>query len=540
INDNEAGRSGGGIHINQSRVTLNGCTIQGNEALGIGTGAGGGGGGIFIGGLNTLLVIQSGTLIDDNTAYIGGGIRILGHGSNVGQNNRYGIIMHGGTISNNTATATNTANHGGGGVAVQSMFSGAWDYVVFGMYGGYIIGNVSYRGGGINVNYNAETIIGDGTISGNIARQGGGIYVYSSRSAMEFLPHPPWTINRPRAVRILGGTITNNQATTTPTAQYTPREVNPTTGAVITPGIYNGSGGGIYVVMGSGAQISNASITNNHAHEMGGGIFTELYQYYVATLTESDVYTNLVIANTTTFEDNTAGQGDFLPPTNAYDWTNIPGQAQGGSQSIHNHPINNYDINFRREAVTTIPFTFHKTTSNVYTTPNLVNIADITPFLLEGAYFSLFRFEGTGTPPTTVIYPSADWERVYYDVRSTGLLANPITMEITPDGIYHLVEILAPSGFQTPFGQWRITHDDNAPGEFVIFAVGGSAPSFEYLDGFFYVGNIPDFELPLTGRTGHNLILWAGSLALLAGFGMWAYLNFFAGKKGEKYNNQII
>ncbi|MCL2360541.1 MAG: hypothetical protein FWC73_01865 [Defluviitaleaceae bacterium] len=544
IRENTAEHSGGGIFMRgvttaaASEFNVNGSKILDNDALGIGVGADAGGGGIFVG-HNTTLNLHPGSLIAYNTAYVGGGVRVFGRGGpggGGGTTTRTEFIMHEGTIRENTALAENLT-HGGGGVEVHTSGGtlGANETgALFTMHNGEIVNNISYRsGGGVNINSQAQFLMHNGNINGNRARQGGGIFVASL----------PWTTISPPATRlpavINGGEISYNKATTTTTAQYVAREVDPATGAV-TPGVYNGSGGGIYVIRDGHITIANANITNNHAYEMGGGIFTEWYQYDVATLTEADVYTNLTIANSVTFDHNTAGQGDFTPPTNAYDWTGIPGLAQSGSQSIHDHPINNYDINFRREAVTTIPFTFHKTTAMVYTAPNLVNIADITPFLLEGAYFSLFRFEGSGTPPTTVIYPSADWERVYYDVRSTGLLADPITMELTPDGIYHLVEVLAPSGFQTPFGQWRITHDDNAPGEFVIITVGGSAPSFEYLDGYFYVGNIPDFELPLTGRTGHNQMLWAGSLALLTGFGIWAYHNFFASKKGEKHNNQTI
>ena len=522
ISQNTAGISGGGIHMRASTLTINGTIITNNEV----TGTTSGGGGVYVGGFSTF-TINPESLIAYNTAYTGGGV--LFHGASIPNT---GIIMHGGTIRNNTATSEDLFSHGGGGVAFLS--DSIWDFARFVMHDGYIINNTSYsNGGGVSANSEALFEMNNGSISGNTARRGGGIYVASLAGETVWLPHPPWQAIVPRAVVISGGEISNNQATTTPTAQYIAREVDPTTGAVITPGLYNGSGGGIYVVRDAGITIENTNITNNHAYEMGGGIFTEWYQYYVPTLTEVDVYTNLIVADTVTFDDNTAGQGDFLPPTNAYDWTNIPGLLQGGDQSIHDHPINNYDINFRRAPVTTIPFTFHKTTSNVYTAPSLVNIADITPFLLEGAYFSLFRFEGSGTPPDLVTYPSADWERIYNAVRSTGLLTDPITMELTPDGIYHLVETLAPAGFQIPFGQWRITHDDNAPGDFTIITVGGTAPCFEYLDGYFHVGNVPGSMLPLTGGFATHRILWAGSLALLAGFGMWAYLNFFANKKRE-------
>ncbi|MCL2526872.1 MAG: hypothetical protein FWE42_00535 [Defluviitaleaceae bacterium] len=485
IIDNDALHDGGGMGMSltlSSQISINEYwTINENVA-------GHSGGGVYIRCVSgTPQFHMNGGNISENTAgHSGGGVYMRGVGGTPQFN------MNGGNILENDALGIGVgADAGGGGIFIGGN-------IVFNMnHGSLIAYNNAYTGGGIRV-------LGRGLTGINV-----------------FL--------RPELI-MHGGIIRDNTALGENLTNHGGGGVEIETTGAVTPGIYNGSGGGIYVVRNAGITIANTTIANNHAYEMGGGIFTEWYQYYVPTLTETGVFTNLTIANTTTFEYNTAGQGDFLPPINAYTWTNIPGQAQGGSQSIHNHPINNYDINFRREAITTVPFAFHKTTASVYTAPNLVNIADINPFLLEGAYFTLFRFEGTGTPPSTVIYPSADWERVYTNERSTGLLADPITMGLTPGGIYHLVETFAPAGFQIPFGQWRITHDDDAPGDFVIITVGGSAPGFEYLDGYFYVGNVPMITLPLTGGLGSKPVLWAGVLMLVIGFGVWGHWSL-AGKK---------
>ena len=75
---------------------------------------------------------------------------------------------------------------------------------------------------------------------------------------------------------------------------------------------------------------------------------------------------------------------------------------------------------------------------------------------------------------------------------------------MTPGLRYQLVEVLAPAGYQIPFGQWRITTDGT---DFTITVVGdGNAPIFVdyYLDGdeTRFLGNWPDFDLPLTGGLG--------------------------------------
>ena len=96
--------------------------------------------------------------------------------------------------------------------------------------------------------------------------------------------------------------------------------------------------------------------------------------------------------------------------------------------------------------------------------------------------------------------------------------------------------MLAPSGFQIPFGQWRITHDGVANAfnhpeiigsttpEFVYAAWPSHLPS-EYAVNWF-VGNMPEFELPLTGGAAVNIALFAGTGVLLLAFGVAVYLKF--------------
>ena len=203
-----------------------------------------------------------------------------------------------------------------------------------------------------------------------------------------------------------------------------------------------------------------------------------------------------------------------MPPVNAFAFAQIPGLAQGGTQSIFNNPVNNYDINFRRGAG--VPFRLHKANEWVFGNTNFTVIADIAPYLLADAQFTLFRFTGAGTPPAHAYAASPVWEVVYLNVPSTGLLASPIVMGLTPEGIYHLEEVLAPPGFQIPMGQWRIVVDSNAPGGFAITPMGTTPiPPILFLDGFFYVGNRIDFYLPLTGGPGMDMRMVVGGAAMV-------------------------
>jgi len=392
-------------------------------------------------------------------------------------NDRSQFIMEGGTIEDNEASTN------GGGVHAANGF------LLFVSDNALIIDNLAaHDGGGIWIGEidtafsNPGTSIlemSGGTITENTAnRRGGGIFIDDAEA------------------EITGGEISENTATNVG-------------GAYVVAGPWFGSGGGIYVSQDGLLSVEDAEIIGNHANQMGGGIFTELHQYYVATLTSTPAYSNLTIDASTVFDENTAGQGAFSPPTNAFAWTGIPGVAQGLSTSIHAHPINNYDINFRR--VAPIPFAFHKANQDVIGNTSFVDIEDIEPYLLEGAYFTLFRFIGSGTVPNLAYAGSPLWEVVVANVRSSGDILDPIVMSITAESVYHLAEVNAPAGYQVPMGQWRITANSAAAGGLTITMPGNvSIPPFTYLDGYFYVGNRQDFNLPMTGGHGAAPYIYSG------------------------------
>jgi len=399
-------------------------------------------------------------------------------------NDRSQFIMTDGTIEDNLAHTN------GGGVHAANGF------LLFISDDALIIENLAqHDGGGIWIGEidtplsNPGTSIlemSGGTVTENIAnRRGGGIFITDAVGD------------------ITGGEISENTAT----------NVNGLYVAGAT-GPWNGSGGGIYVTVDGVLSVEEAEITGNHAAQMGGGIFTELHQYAVPILSNTLAYSNLTIDDSTYFDDNTAGQGAFTPPANAFAWTGIPGTVQNiASTSIHNHPINNFDINWRRG--TPVPFRFHKTDQGTIGNTSFMDIEDIEPYLLEGAYFTLFRFVGTGTIPERAYVGSPLWEVVVANVRSTGNILTPIVMNLTPESVYHLVEVMAPANFQIPMGQWRITVNAGATGGFTVQSVGGiTIPAFNFLDGHFYVSNLPGFDLPLTGGRSTGSYVYSGFMVV--------------------------
>jgi hypothetical protein len=167
-------RSGGGVYAESDRndhydFTLVTGSITGNTATGTATGtvAGtpiAGGGGIYTNG-HALVWLAGGTVSGNTTAGSGGGILINGmaYGHTLDLTKRgdeYGLLMSGGTISNNKSSG-NVSPHGGGGVYVAKG--------VFEMLAGSISGNNSTRqGGGVFVWHNARfTASGTSSITGN-------------------------------------------------------------------------------------------------------------------------------------------------------------------------------------------------------------------------------------------------------------------------------------------------------------------------------------------------------------------------------------
>ncbi|MCL2571106.1 MAG: SpaA isopeptide-forming pilin-related protein [Defluviitaleaceae bacterium] len=381
-------------------------------------------------------------------------------------------------IRNNTAAAYGGGVHLSGG-AIFNMHSGN-PTIASNSVTGTATGN---GGGGVYIttaasqfNMTSGTIGGTEIAQGNTAHNGGGIFVQNG------------TANLATTSSI----VRNNQANAPGSATI------------------DGGGGGIYVANQGQLTVSDAHITHNRAPAgMGGGIFTENHEYaHTLTLLPSPGfprYSNITLTNVT-FSNNTAS-GTYAPPTNAA--AVLPGPfvstspASGTPEAAH--PLNNWDINFS-DGQTNIDFSFIKT-DNI--------IAPQNGTRLQGAGFQLYRradsseaWAATGTP-------------VFSNTQGV------IQLSLSTNGQYRLVEIIPPQGFQAPFGYWIIVVS-NVNGDYVVSAINshGGNPVFVQHSGNWWVGNRPDFELPLTGGSGtaRNTIMLAGMSIVILASGVLAYI----------------
>ncbi|MCL1989332.1 MAG: hypothetical protein FWG67_00415 [Defluviitaleaceae bacterium] len=245
------------------------------------------GGGVSTSGINSTFLLREGN-ISNNSAMQGGGIAIPGLNAN--------FLMNDGRISNNRA------DRNGGGIKVNG---GNVNIV---LENGIIGGNRAYvNGGGLAISgHNANFLIENGVIENNEAsHNGGGIYFSNIQ--------PVW-LNTPTSSQLVmsGGIITGNMA---------------------------GSGGGVFINETTRFTMIEGSIVNNTAAYDGGGIFTRQYEY--ASILGEGAYANLIIGNDAIFNGNDAREA-FNPPINP----EIT-QIRTSSSSLFEHPLNNFDINFR-------------------------------------------------------------------------------------------------------------------------------------------------------------------------------------------------
>ena len=353
---------GGGVRMGSSTFDMHDGNIYGNQATN--------GGGVFVEMWTTLgpsnFNMYGGNIYDNTAAQNGGGVNItgilstftmtdgtIGHATNpalgneaadgggVFVNNGGTFEMHDGTISRNTAS-----NIGGG---VHAGWNG-----MFEMHDGIFNGNTAPFGGGVGIGLNGDFIMHDGEISGNTATSfGGGVH----NDAGHFTMHDG-LIDDNQATNGGGGvsqassadsiftmhdgTISNNTITST-TGGGGGVNVGAFATFTMADGEISGNtapyGGGIFAWGQNTAEITTGIIINNTAIRRGGGIFTSAVVDY-DNVTVND-YQNLTIGATVIFSGNTAFAA-FTPPAVAPLLTNI-GFA---GTSVHNHPINNFDINF--------------------------------------------------------------------------------------------------------------------------------------------------------------------------------------------------
>jgi len=478
------GGGGGGVRLFGSTYVMHGGIIEynhsGSPSLGVG-------GGVHV--QSGTFTIHDGIIRNNSAPLLAGGVRVLSEDGDL--SNTY-FIMHGGRIYGNSA-GTN-----GGGVNVYKRGDHS-NNATFLMHGGTIGGEAP-----------ANLPDGDPNPYSNTAIDGGGVWVGNGArfNIEEYVP----VIIVVLPASLSTGEIIGNIATA--------------------------DGGGIWVADNSTVTAANATITHNTAGNMGGGIFTQRYEYAcpitnypgAAGVLPADVaYSNLTLTDVI-FNHNESYRR-YTPPRNAWDVIAATAFTQTSFPTspppIHNHPLNNCDINFRNPG---LDFDFHKTNEQIFNQAqwDWGNPGWVNSILLPGAQFSLFRYIGAGTPATLVnpsnLYPAGNW--VYEgSAASTGLIGTPISFKLFYGVYFQLVEVLAPVGFQAPVGQWQIRYGASGLG---IAIVGGTAPTIHYIPcdcnsnncegGSRFVGNMRQFELPLAGGLGATRFTIAGFITLcLAG-----------------------
>ncbi|MCL2405911.1 MAG: hypothetical protein FWC92_10255, partial [Defluviitaleaceae bacterium] len=441
----------------------------------------------------------------------------------------------------------------------------AYSSSIFLMSGGEIRNNeTSSNSGGIGtstVGRNHHIYMMGGVIRDNIAMNGGGVSISSHTTFM-----------------MEAGEISGNHAT--------------------------GEGGGV-VVNNGGRFImhSGARIVNNRAELDGGGIMFRVPATFYSALYANPldpniagVFDTLDIRQGAIFYGNTA-RNWALPPTIlpavppaivVNQLNNVRWNAASDSSSVwlctnedcnnctstanqhtdcngrYLYLLNNYDINFAPAPdpwfLGNIPtWPIYKTDMAIY---NTTTFADRR--YLPGAFFSLLVYNGTGTPPLGIITndmigPAAN-QWTYVTTLSSGTIGGPVgTPGIVPmrfpmlqGRVYQLEEIVPPTGFQPPYGQWRITipaalGTASNPSarilENISTTVGGAPPVISrsrqvagspvYSN---YIGNMSDFNLPLTGGEGSNLAAYAmaGTVVICMAFASFGVMKVVKGKKVRK------
>jgi hypothetical protein len=233
---------GGGVHVNSSRLIMNGGSISGNTSTGDG-------GGVYVTGISSF--IMNGGTISGNTDTTGGGVYVAGgsftmNGGTISGNNASGFspngdgggvyvaggsfIMNGGTIGV-SSTDKNSAGKDGGGVCVAN-----GDFT---MNGGTIAWNTAtYGGGGVCATNHSSLTITGGSLDKNSAMHGGGVIVFGDG------------VFSGNTFEMEGGTISGNSSADT-----------------------NGFGGGGVLILNAGNSftMSDGIISGNTVNTTGNG-----------------------------------------------------------------------------------------------------------------------------------------------------------------------------------------------------------------------------------------------------------------------------
>ncbi len=246
--DNSVGTSGGGgaiLNFNASMANIANSRFSANNAWQ--------GGAILNRGSGAIINVFSSTITNNTAGLFGGGGISNGGTSDTGianihnseiLNNKAEGLGDGGGIETrgilnveNTVIANNTASWDGGGISVSSGTNQSVSII-----GSVVSNNIAGSdGGGLNYTENPNIypnslVVTDSTFDNNEADNGGGLYAN--------------TVD----VIVTGSTFSNNTATN----------------------IGTGGGGGIhmrsFITTGGSLEMTNSTISDNHANQSGGGI----------------------------------------------------------------------------------------------------------------------------------------------------------------------------------------------------------------------------------------------------------------------------
>jgi len=453
VTNNHAGESGGGLFLD---FTTTGGTsptpsfhmsetgdftrvITGNSADR-------NGGGLFM----TENFVFTGNTI--NTSNISNNVAINGSGGGIFIETPSGLTNATGTLTlNNSSISDNTA-HGDGSSIWFDRFAN------FTINSSHLNRNTTVTGNGGGLHFSpigttgsrVLTLTNGSTINENraLVGDGGGIWLENS------------TINVQGGTNTINGNSAHNGA-----GVYTlDGEVN-LTGATLENNIATENGGAIYIGEDAHLNLVDSRLVSNTAAENGGAIFTEAYEYEPSL--SSTAYENLDISGT--YFSNNRSRRAFPPPLYAditnIDFTNI---------SIHDHPLNNYDINFEGEEVT-FDFSFIKMNHEF-------------DHVLPGAVFELH------------VYQDGEW--VLVATAESDEDGHVIFDGIVSNVPHRLTEVSAPTGYRLPFGYWLIEINDE--GVLSIVAEGDLVPAFRAEDGVLLLRNIHELDVPNLGGLGQN------------------------------------
>ena len=222
-------------------------------------------------------------------------------------------------------------------------------------------------GGAIRANKDVTLIINGSSFIDNSSELGGAICSSGKTNIVE-INNATFENNKSEAIfygnQIYGGAIYTQSKTTIDNSTFKNNRCENAGGAIVSThrdtvvknSTFNNNeanwGGAIANY--NKINISNSSFDGNIAKKDGGAISTSDYKYENKVEASKD-YQNLTIDNKTTFTNNRAN-GYFNPPENVNKLTKIKFKRTTftGTKKINpDSPLNNYDINYKRDIVVT-------------------------------------------------------------------------------------------------------------------------------------------------------------------------------------------